>query len=258
MNLCRCTDSTSRCCRSSCRITTIWSRPSKTASCGACGTPAFPNRTRCARKSSGAWRLQRQGSMLPFAVIEKSTGMAVGMTTFMNIDAANRHVEIGSTWYRKRVQRSGLNTECKLLLLTHAFERVECIAVEFRTHSFNRQSRAAIERLGAKLDGVLRQHQIAPQRHAARHLRLQHSRPRVADGEGASHAPAEPILGAWAADEPVAAGVATFPGRPCFGFKRTHSSATSIHRARPLNRVHDLYACVSGYGFLDRGPPDRQ
>jgi RimJ/RimL family protein N-acetyltransferase len=104
--------------------------------------------------------LQRQGSMMPFAVIEKSTGLAVGMTTFMNIDAVNRHVEIGSTWYRKRVQRSALNTECKLLLLTHAFERLSCIAVEFRTHVFNRQSRAAIERLGAKLDGVLRQHQI--------------------------------------------------------------------------------------------------
>jgi RimJ/RimL family protein N-acetyltransferase len=104
--------------------------------------------------------LQRQGSMMPFAVIEKSTGLAVGMTTFMNIDAANRHMEIGSTWYRKRVQRSALNTECKLLLLTHAFERLSCIAVEFRTHVFNRQSRAAIERLGAKLDGVLRQHQI--------------------------------------------------------------------------------------------------
>jgi RimJ/RimL family protein N-acetyltransferase len=104
--------------------------------------------------------LQRQGSMLPFVVIEKSSGLAVGMTTFMNIDAANRHVEIGSTWYRKRVQRSALNTECKLLLLTHAFERLSCIAVEFRTHVFNRQSRGAIERLGAKLDGVLRQHQI--------------------------------------------------------------------------------------------------
>jgi RimJ/RimL family protein N-acetyltransferase len=105
--------------------------------------------------------LQKQGSMTPFAVIEKSTQEAVGMTTFMNIDAANRRVEIGSTWYRKRVQRSALNTECKLLLLTHAFERLNCIAVEFRTHFFNMQSRAAIERLGAKLDGVLRQHQIA-------------------------------------------------------------------------------------------------
>ncbi|MEJ0005183.1 MAG: GNAT family protein [Steroidobacteraceae bacterium] len=105
--------------------------------------------------------LQNQGSMIPFAVIEKSSGAAVGMTTFMNIDAANRHVEIGSTWYRKRVQRSALNTECKLLLLGHAFDRLNCIAVEFRTHFFNQQSRAAIERLGAKLDGILRQHQIA-------------------------------------------------------------------------------------------------
>jgi len=106
--------------------------------------------------------LQRQGSMIPFAVIEKSTGQAVGMTTFMHIDALNRRLEIGSTWYRKRVQRSALNTECKLLLLTHAFDVLSCIAVEFRTHFFNQQSRAAIERLGAKMDGILRQHQFAP------------------------------------------------------------------------------------------------
>jgi RimJ/RimL family protein N-acetyltransferase len=105
--------------------------------------------------------LQRLGSMLPFAVIERSSSQAVGMTTFMHIDAVNRRVEIGSTWYRKRVQRSALNTECKLLLLTHAFEKLACIAVEFRTHFFNQQSRAAIERLGAHLDGILRQHQIA-------------------------------------------------------------------------------------------------
>ena len=106
--------------------------------------------------------LCRMGSMLPFAVIEKSSGQAVGMTTFMNIDEKNRRVEIGSTWYRKRVQRSGLNTECKLLLLTHAFEVLGCLAVEFRTHFFNRQSRLGIERLGAKLDGILRQHMIGP------------------------------------------------------------------------------------------------
>lgn len=106
--------------------------------------------------------LCRNGSMLPFAVIEKSSGQAVGMTTFMNIDEKNRRVEIGSTWYRKRVQRSGLNTECKLLLLTHAFEVLGCLAVEFRTHFFNRQSRSGIERLGAKLDGILRQHMIGP------------------------------------------------------------------------------------------------
>ena len=106
--------------------------------------------------------LCKSGSMLPFAVIEKSSGQAVGMTTFMNIDEKNRRVEIGSTWYRKRVQRSGLNTECKLLLLTHAFEALGCLAVEFRTHFFNRQSRLGIERLGAKLDGILRQHMIGP------------------------------------------------------------------------------------------------
>jgi RimJ/RimL family protein N-acetyltransferase len=105
--------------------------------------------------------LQRAGSMLPFAIIEKATGEAVGMTTYMNIDATNRRVEIGSTWYRRRVQRTGLNTDCKLLLLGHAFEQLDCIAVEFRTHFFNRQSRAGIERLGAKLDGILRQHQVA-------------------------------------------------------------------------------------------------
>jgi N-acetyltransferase len=104
--------------------------------------------------------LQKDGSMLPFAIIEKASHAAVGMTTYLNIDAENRRVEIGATWYRKRVQRSGLNTECKLLLLTHAFERLGCIAVEFRTHFFNRQSRAGIERLGAKLDGILRQHMI--------------------------------------------------------------------------------------------------
>ena len=108
-------------------------------------------------------RLQHQarGSMLPFAVIESASGAAVGMTSYMNIDAESRRVEIGSTWYRKRVQRTALNTECKLLLLTHAFEKLDCIAVEFRTHFFNQQSRRAIERLGAKLDGILRNHRFA-------------------------------------------------------------------------------------------------
>jgi RimJ/RimL family protein N-acetyltransferase len=104
--------------------------------------------------------LQTQGSMTPFAVIDPATGRAVGMTTYMNIDAANRRVEIGSTWYRRSVQRGALNTEAKRLLLGHAFEKLDCIAVEFRTHFFNQQSRRAIERLGAKLDGVLRSHQI--------------------------------------------------------------------------------------------------
>ena len=104
--------------------------------------------------------LQDQGSMLPFAVIENASGQAVGVTTYMNIDNGNRRLEIGSTWYRRRVQRTVINTECKMLLLQHAFEQLQCIAVEFRTHFLNQQSRAGIERLGAKLDGVLRSHQV--------------------------------------------------------------------------------------------------
>lgn len=104
--------------------------------------------------------LQSQDSMLPFTVLDASA-TAVGMTTFMNVDAVNRRVEIGSTWYARRVQRSAVNTECKLMLLGHAFDLLGCIAVEFRTHRFNLQSRSGIERLGAQLDGVLRKHQRA-------------------------------------------------------------------------------------------------
>ncbi len=104
--------------------------------------------------------LQAAGAMLPFTVFD-AEGEIAGMSTYMNVDAANRRVEIGSTWYARRVQRSALNTQCKWLLLTHAFEQLDCIAVEFRTHFFNQQSRRGIERLGAKLDGILRSHQIA-------------------------------------------------------------------------------------------------
>lgn len=106
--------------------------------------------------------LQRMGSMVPFAVLEAASGDAVGMTTFLNIDAANRRLELGSTWYARRVQRTPLNTEAKLLLLTHAFERLGSIAVELRAHWLNQASRRAIERMGAKLDGILRSHQILP------------------------------------------------------------------------------------------------
>jgi len=105
--------------------------------------------------------LQKTGGMLPFTVFD-AEGTVAGMTTYMNVDAANRRVEIGSTWYAKRVQRTALNTQSKLLLLQHAFEKLDCIAVEFRTHFFNHQSRRGIERLGAKYDGIIRNHQIAP------------------------------------------------------------------------------------------------
>ena len=94
----------------------------------------------------------------PFTVIETHTGEPVGLTAYLNADESNRRLEIGSTWYRRRVQRTAINTECKRMLLAHAFEDLDCLAVEFRTHFFNRDSRRAIERLGAKLDGVLRNH----------------------------------------------------------------------------------------------------
>ena len=104
--------------------------------------------------------LQAAGSMLPFTVFD-STGRVVGMTSYMHIDAANKRVEIGSTWTAQSAQRSPLNTQCKRLLLAHAFETLDCIAVEFRTHRLNSQSRRAIERLGAQLDGILRAHSRA-------------------------------------------------------------------------------------------------
>ena len=99
-------------------------------------------------------------TMCPFTVFDAG-GRVVGMTTYMNTDALHKRVEIGSTWYARSVQRSALNTQCKRLLLAHAFEALDCIAVEFRTHRLNTQSRRAIERLGAQLDGILRSHQRA-------------------------------------------------------------------------------------------------
>lgn len=106
--------------------------------------------------------LQESGSMAPFTVMERPGGRIVGMTTYMNIDTAGPRLEIGSTWYAQSVQRTALNTEAKLLLLGHAFETLGCLAVEFRTHFMNHASRRAIERLGAKLDGILRSHMRLP------------------------------------------------------------------------------------------------
>jgi RimJ/RimL family protein N-acetyltransferase len=104
--------------------------------------------------------LQRAGLMLPWAVRHYGTGKILGMTTYMNVDAQYRRLEIGATWYAKSAQRTPINTECKLMLLTYAFESLACIAVEFRTAFFNHASRRAIERLGAKQDGILRSHQL--------------------------------------------------------------------------------------------------
>jgi RimJ/RimL family protein N-acetyltransferase len=105
--------------------------------------------------------LAREGRMMPFTVLDRK-GDVVGMTCYQLLDPANRRVEIGYTWYAARVQKTPLNTEAKQLLLTHAFETLDCIAVGFTTSSFNEPSRRAIERLGAKLDGILRNHAILP------------------------------------------------------------------------------------------------
>ncbi len=109
-----------------------------------------------------ALRMQQEQGALPFVVRRKSDNRVVGSTRYFNVDTKNRRLEIGHTWYSKSVQRTGINTEAKLNLLKHAFETLDCIAVEFRTHWFNFDSRAAIARLGAKQDGVLRNHQLMP------------------------------------------------------------------------------------------------
>jgi N-acetyltransferase len=111
---------------------------------------------------STALDMRTRLSAMPFVVRDNASGGIVGCTRYFNVDVANRRLEIGHTWYAKRAQRTGINTECKLMLLGHAFEALGCIAVEFRTHWFNHASRAAIARLGAKQDGVLRNHQLMP------------------------------------------------------------------------------------------------
>jgi RimJ/RimL family protein N-acetyltransferase len=123
---------------------------------------SVPNPEQVREFINTALDIQQANAALAFSIIELSSGRILGSTRFCNIDIKNRRLEIGYTWYRQSVQRSGVNTECKLLLLQHAFEQLQCIAVEFRTNWHNHQSRAAIARLGAKQDGILRQHQLMP------------------------------------------------------------------------------------------------
>ena len=105
--------------------------------------------------------LQAPDTGLTF-VVRRLDGTLVGSSSYLNVDPPNRRLEIGNTWYAESARRSGVNSETKLLMLSHAFEVLGCVAVEFRTHFFNFASRTAIERLGAKLDGVLRSHQLVP------------------------------------------------------------------------------------------------
>jgi N-acetyltransferase len=109
-----------------------------------------------------ALTMRAEQSAMPFAIYDNRSGDVVGCTRYCNIDSTHRRVEIGYTWHAARAQRTGINTEAKLMLLAHAFETLQCIAVEFRTHWLNQQSREAIVRLGAKQDGILRNHQRMP------------------------------------------------------------------------------------------------
>ena len=104
----------------------------------------------------------RDKGAMPLVVRDNATQQLIGCTRYFNVEPEHRRLEIGYTWYSKRAQRTGVNTACKLLMLSHAFETLGCIAVEFRTSWFNHASRTAIARLGARQDGVLRNHQITP------------------------------------------------------------------------------------------------
>ncbi|MEZ9629893.1 GNAT family N-acetyltransferase [Vibrio breoganii] len=123
---------------------------------------SVPSAETVSRYIDTALEQQALGVAVPFVVIEKSTGHIIGSTRFCNADPVHHRVEVGYTWYASRFQKTSVNTECKLLLLSYAFESLEAIAVEFRTSWHNQASRAAIARLGAKQDGVLRNHQTLP------------------------------------------------------------------------------------------------
>jgi N-acetyltransferase len=107
-----------------------------------------------------ALQQQSDGTSLPFVTIEQGSGRAIGSTRYMNIDRANRHVEIGSTWIARPWQRSAVNTEAKYLMLRHAFEYFGCFRVELKTDALNDRSRNAILRIGAKQEGIFRKHVI--------------------------------------------------------------------------------------------------
>ncbi len=121
---------------------------------------SIPGPERTGEWLAAAQDMRARTGAMPFAVIDRQSGDVIGSTRYFNVDTTHRRLEIGHTWYARRAQRTGVNTECKRLLLAHAFEVLGCIAVEFRTHWFNHASRTAIARLGAKQDGVLRNHQL--------------------------------------------------------------------------------------------------
>ena len=123
-------------------------------------TTRIPHPTEVAKDIESRLEKRARGEMVPWATVLVETGEAVGATSYCNLDPPNLRLEIGHTWLGRQVQRSRVNSEAKLLQLTRAFDVLGCNAVELRTHWHNQQSRAAIERLGAKQDGVLRNHQV--------------------------------------------------------------------------------------------------
>lgn len=119
---------------------------------------SVPSPEKTSETIQAALNLRENAGWMPFVVREKNTGKIIGSTRYCNVDELNQRLEIGYTWYSASYQRTAVNTECKYLLLSHAFEKLNAIAVEFRTHWHNHKSREAILRLGAKQDGVLRNH----------------------------------------------------------------------------------------------------
>ncbi|HEX9438840.1 MAG TPA: GNAT family N-acetyltransferase [Roseiflexaceae bacterium] len=106
--------------------------------------------------------LQATGAVLPFAIVERAEGRAIGSTRYLNIMPRDRGLEIGWTWLGRAAWRTAVNTECKYLLLRHAFETLDCIRVQFKTDQRNERSRRAIERIGGQFEGILRQHMVLP------------------------------------------------------------------------------------------------
>ena len=121
-----------------------------------------PTRDTMAEYIEAALTAQAQGTELPFVIVQKASGRVVGTTRFYYIQPQQRNAAIGYTWVATSAQRTAVNTEAKLLLLTHAFDHWGCVRIEFITDVLNEQSRAAIIRLGARQEGILRKHLIMP------------------------------------------------------------------------------------------------
>ena len=127
---------------------------------GNSGSPRFLQKRDVDSYLENAIAKRDSGEEYPFVVVHKATNTVIGTTRFCTLQKEHLRLEIGYTWYAKKYQRTGVNTECKYLMLSYAFEKLHCIAVQFMTDWFNLRSRKAIERLGAKLDGVLRNHRL--------------------------------------------------------------------------------------------------